>query len=310
MYVDRLCYGGCVRYGFCRTQLSMAVPALFDLVTRLPASAAHPHTAAPHFHARRVAFLSALFLSLIYKTQVCVATRQFIPALPVLANPITEVDTTLNPDLTYTDSLTYHYTAGIALAGTPALGRGGICLGNRSVHPVLRVWVWFFGVGTRSSGLRWGWGGWRRWRTRCADWRGGDHQRRSSSKRSRSSRSSKLISTGSARPTPRYSPPLLSRMMRGGAYAALANAFPDPVRLKEVVERESGVFEKDRNAGLVRIVCEKAPRWILREVDGYLCDAASWGGGERCGAGRGGGGAAAGSEHGMSPLFFFFPSSP
>lgn len=27
--------------GFCRTQLSMAVPALFDLVTRLPASAAH-----------------------------------------------------------------------------------------------------------------------------------------------------------------------------------------------------------------------------------------------------------------------------
>ena len=27
--------------GFCRTQLSMAVPALFDLVTRLPASSAH-----------------------------------------------------------------------------------------------------------------------------------------------------------------------------------------------------------------------------------------------------------------------------
>ena len=75
-----------------------------------------------------------------------------------------------------------------------------------------------------------------------------------------------LISTGSARPIPRYSPPLLSRMMRGGAYAALANAFPDPVRLKEVVESQSGVFEKDRNVGLVRIVCEKAPRWILRKL--------------------------------------------
>jgi len=49
--------------------------------------------------------------------QTCVSTRNFQPALPVLARPITEIDTnTLSPDLTYNDNLTYHYTGGIVLA--------------------------------------------------------------------------------------------------------------------------------------------------------------------------------------------------
>lgn len=75
-----------------------------------------------------------------------------------------------------------------------------------------------------------------------------------------------LIATGSARALPRYAHPLLARLMRGGAYAALAASYPDPVRLREVLERENGVFERDRNAGLVRLALERAPRWVLRRL--------------------------------------------
>ena len=47
-------------------------------------------------------------------SQTCVATRHFTTALPVLAVPITSVDTTLS-DLHYNDNLVYHYAGGIAL---------------------------------------------------------------------------------------------------------------------------------------------------------------------------------------------------
>lgn len=49
-----------------------------------------------------------------YLLQVCVATRHFTVALPVLSVPITHIDTSLS-DLTYNDNLVYHYAGGIAL---------------------------------------------------------------------------------------------------------------------------------------------------------------------------------------------------
>ncbi len=46
--------------------------------------------------------------------QVCVATRHFSAALPVLSTPILHIETSVSP-LTYNDNLIYHYAGGIAL---------------------------------------------------------------------------------------------------------------------------------------------------------------------------------------------------
>ena len=45
---------------------------------------------------------------------MCVATRHFTTALPVLSVPITQIDTSLS-DITYNDNLVYHYAGGMAL---------------------------------------------------------------------------------------------------------------------------------------------------------------------------------------------------
>ena len=47
--------------------------------------------------------------------RVCAATRQYAAAIPVIENPITEIDTTLS-DLHYNDNLVYHYSAGVVFA--------------------------------------------------------------------------------------------------------------------------------------------------------------------------------------------------
>ncbi|KAF9479877.1 hypothetical protein BDN70DRAFT_878305 [Pholiota conissans] len=78
--------------------LSLAVPPLFDLVSRYPLSPSHLTTIHPVF------------------LLTCVSTRHFLTALPILEHPITEIDTKFCPDLTYTDNLVYHYTGGVALA--------------------------------------------------------------------------------------------------------------------------------------------------------------------------------------------------
>ncbi|KJA15276.1 hypothetical protein HYPSUDRAFT_48494 [Hypholoma sublateritium FD-334 SS-4] len=235
--------------------LSLAVPPLYDLVTRLPPSAAHLTPIHPVF------------------MLACLASRQLTPALAVLAHPLTDADTTLNPDLAYTDALAYHYTAGVALAAlhrwpaaasaleiavcTPCSGAGASGLGMA------------LGLGGGMGGGMGGGGG--------ALGMGGGHAATLTPTGAGTPAALQLealkkltlvqlIGTGAARALPRYAHPLLARLMRGGAYAALAAAYPDPARLKEVVEREQGVFERDRNLGLVKVALDRAPRWVLRKL--------------------------------------------
>ena len=47
--------------------------------------------------------------------QMCVSTRHFAAALPVLAHPISTIDTSIS-DLTYNDNLVYHYAGGVVYA--------------------------------------------------------------------------------------------------------------------------------------------------------------------------------------------------
>ena len=52
---------------------------------------------------------------------MCVSSRHFAAALPVLAHPITTIDASIS-DLHYNDNLVYHYAGGMAYA---ALRRWG-----------------------------------------------------------------------------------------------------------------------------------------------------------------------------------------
>ncbi|KAJ3501381.1 hypothetical protein NLJ89_g9362 [Agrocybe chaxingu] len=78
---------------------SLAIPPLYDLVTRYPPNSSYLTT------------IHQIFLL------ACVTTRNFRSALPVLSHPIINIDlVNLSPELNYNDNLTYHYTGGIALA--------------------------------------------------------------------------------------------------------------------------------------------------------------------------------------------------
>ena len=69
---------------------------------------------------------------------MCVATRHFTTALPVLSVPITQIDTSLS-DITYNDNLVYHYAGGMAFAAlkqwTAAEGFFDIVVGSPAQLP-------------------------------------------------------------------------------------------------------------------------------------------------------------------------------
>lgn len=78
-------------------QLEAAIEPLYHLLTRYPPSLAYLTT------------LHALFL------RICVTTRHFNDAVPILSVQITEISLQVS-DLTYNDNLIYHYAGGIVLA--------------------------------------------------------------------------------------------------------------------------------------------------------------------------------------------------
>lgn len=48
--------------------------------------------------------------------EACAQTQSYTAALPLLATPITSIDTTLSPDLSYIDNLVYHHIGGMIFA--------------------------------------------------------------------------------------------------------------------------------------------------------------------------------------------------
>ncbi|EJT99237.1 hypothetical protein DACRYDRAFT_69644 [Dacryopinax primogenitus] len=86
---------GIVRWAEQQGQPEDALEPLRLLVTRYPPSPAYLTNIHPVF------------------VQLCCTTRHFSLALPILSNPITEIDASIS-DLHYTDNLIYHYCGGVA----------------------------------------------------------------------------------------------------------------------------------------------------------------------------------------------------
>ncbi|KAF9553594.1 hypothetical protein CPC08DRAFT_224462 [Agrocybe pediades] len=192
---------------------SSAIYPLLDLVTRYPPTPSHLTT------------IHSIFIL------TCVSTRNFLPTLPVLANPITEIDTTnVSPDLTYNDNLTYHYLGGVALA---ALKKW------KEAEEYFEICV--TSPGTYPSGLQ--------------------------MEALKKLRLVQLISCGKISGLPKYTNSHLLRLFKHTPYNAFISAYPkNAAVLREIVEKDKSLFSQEKNLGLITQALQRAPRWVLKKL--------------------------------------------
>ncbi|KAH9983462.1 hypothetical protein BJV77DRAFT_954278 [Russula vinacea] len=192
-----------------------AIQPLYDLLTRFAPDLSYLTTIHPIF------------------VTTCAAAGFFSAALPVLAVPISQISTTLCPDLRYQDHLTYHYTGGIALA---ALGRYAeaaeffeLCASAPVADPSI------FQVEAAKKLLL-----------------------------------VQLILHGKTLPLPKYTHPTVANL-KGTPYNTLVRAYPNLEQVHAIATKERSAFVADDNYGLLKLVVERAPRWAIRKLtDTYL----------------------------------------
>lgn len=88
-------------------------------------------------------------------------------------------------------------------------------------------------------------------------------------------------------PLPRYTHPLLTRILKNTPYTTLIRAYPHNMEmLKDVAEKEKAIFatvrpssffhpphpqrsaKQDKNLGLINLALSRAPRWALKKLTG------------------------------------------
>lgn len=192
--------------------LRAAIPPLRELLRRYPATPAYLTSVHPIF------------------VRACVKAQYFTLALPVLNQPITEIDKNAY-DLTYHTSLDYHYAGGICLA---ALKR------YREAEDFLEIVVSSPAQTTPAA-----------------------IQLDALNKLALI----QLIVYGKTNPTPKYTHPGLARIFKASPYQSFVKAYPAPTAgLVAVVEKDLKTFSGDYNVGLVRQALQRAPRWAVRKL--------------------------------------------
>ncbi|KAL4073439.1 hypothetical protein J3A83DRAFT_4357502 [Scleroderma citrinum] len=194
----------------------LAIQPLFDLLVRYPPTPSHLTAIHPMF------------------LKICVSTRFFTAALPILAHPITTIDLSIS-DLSYNDNLVYHYTGGVVYAALKRWAEAEeffeICACSPGAAPAaiqMDALIKLVLV--------------------------------------------QLIHEGKTSPPPKYIHPTLLRLFRGTSYNAFANAYPKQrSQLRNIVETEQQLFATEKNLGLISQALEHAPRWSIRKLTGtYL----------------------------------------
>jgi COP9 signalosome complex subunit 3 len=160
----------------------------------------------------------------------CVSTRNFLAALPVLSYPITNFDTSISPELHYSDNLSYHYTGGIALAALKRWAEAEeyfeICVTSPGTYP----------AALQLEALK-------------------------------KLRLVQLISGGKPAQLPKYTHPLLLRLFKNTPYQLFINAYPNNAdQMREIYEKEKHTFNHDKNMGLILQAAARAPRWVLKKL--------------------------------------------
>ncbi|KAI0758755.1 hypothetical protein C8Q74DRAFT_1299769 [Fomes fomentarius] len=197
-----------------------AISPLFNLITRYP----------PHLS--YLTTLHSIFL------KVCVMTRHFTVALPVLSVPITHIDTWLS-DLTYNDNLIYHYAGGIALGALKQWRKAEeffeICVSAPAQVPAaiqLEAYKKLVLV--------------------------------------------QLIQYGGVLPLPKYTLPAITRLFKNTSYNNIVRCYPNHIsNLRQLVTKEHDLFQHaslffsihtERNLGLINQAIDRAPVWLIKKL--------------------------------------------
>ncbi|KAH9038519.1 hypothetical protein EDB85DRAFT_1932770 [Lactarius pseudohatsudake] len=207
----------------------------------------------------------------------CATTSFFTAALPVLAVPISQISTTLCPDLRYQDHLIYHYVGGIvftalkryaeaaeffelcasapvapptggtSVARGPSQGPLGISMGGIGIGMGMGMMMMPPGPGSRYFNF-------------------------SSSDPSMFQVEAakklllvQLILHGKALPLPKYTHPIVANL-KGTVYNALARVYPNLEQVHAIAAKEAAAFAVDDNLGLLGLVVDRAPRWAIRRL--------------------------------------------
>ncbi|KAF9220827.1 hypothetical protein BS17DRAFT_680653, partial [Gyrodon lividus] len=191
--------------------LKLAIEPLFNLLSRYSPSLSHLTTVHPIF------------------VKTCVSAHHFTAALPVLAHPITIIDTSVS-DLHYNDNLVYHYAGGM-------------------VYAALKRWPEaqeFFEICACSPGPA-----------------AAAIQMEALKKLVLV----QLIHEGKMTPPPKYIHPALPRLLKGTPYSLFVNAYPQQrAQLRFIVEGEQQLFAAEKTLGLITQALDRAPRWTIRKL--------------------------------------------
>lgn len=188
-----------------------AIQPLFDLVRRYPPDPSYLTSIHPLF------------------VLVCVTCQHFAQALPVLQNPIANIDTDLS-DLNYNDNLIYHYAGGIAYA---ALKRWA------EAQEFLEICV--SSPGTAPAALQ--------------------------LEALKKLKLIQLIATGTTSQLPKYTHLALPRLLKITPYNSFINAYPQKSEvLHEILDKERSTFISETNLGLIQQALDRAPRWTIKKL--------------------------------------------
>ncbi len=205
-------FAGILRLASHYQNMRLSLRSLRALAMRYPPSPAHLTT----IHAR--------FLL------VCAQTQSFTHTLPLLLNHhITDIATSLTPEVTYIDNLIYHYLGGICLA---ALGRWAesedyfeVCITAPGVASALQV------EALKKMKLV------------------------------------QLIRQGSTSPLPKYTNNAILRAFKNSPYHAFVEAYPSNVdKMRSIIEKDRALFQTEKNTGLLSRAWARAPRWSLKKL--------------------------------------------
>ncbi|KAI0350548.1 hypothetical protein OH77DRAFT_1463574 [Trametes cingulata] len=202
---------GIVRASESSNNAKYALAPLYNLLTRYP----------PHLS--YLTTLHAIFL------KTCVSTGHFTFALPILAVPITAVDTSIS-DLHYNDNLVYHYSGGVALGALKRWREAEeffeICVSAPAQVPAAIQLEAYKKLALVQ-----------------------------------------LIQYGETKPPPKYSHPALSRMLKNSIYGAFAKMYPAQTSaLRTFVTKEQEHFAQERNMGLINQAIDRAPVWLIKKL--------------------------------------------
>ncbi|EMD31002.1 hypothetical protein CERSUDRAFT_120207 [Gelatoporia subvermispora B] len=187
-----------------------AISPLYDLITRYPPTQAH------------LTVIHPIFLN------ACVSTRHFTAALPVLATPILNIDTSIS-DLSYNDHLVYHYAGGLALAALKRWRDAADYFEICATAPAQQIPAAIQLEACKKLVLV------------------------------------HLILYGEAVQLPKYTHAVLVRMLRNSPYWSFAKAYPQQhASLQGIAKNE--IFISDKNTGLLNQALERVPRWLIKRL--------------------------------------------